>query len=123
MVEGQKIGTNRARLYADLYIDETSKPEMIFSDSNVDCIVVCTRTDFFVSWAQIEKELSKYLRKTIVLRSFQLNRALFLSTNRNEAEIIGNYGLRFFDRGIAVKMEKWVEERHSYFGVIASYGG
>ncbi|GMP42452.1 hypothetical protein CsSME_00012200 [Camellia sinensis var. sinensis] len=39
--------------------------------------VVCVRCDFSSKWAQIEKELSKYLTKSIALRPFQVNRALF----------------------------------------------
>ncbi|KAI7984035.1 hypothetical protein LOK49_LG15G02659 [Camellia lanceoleosa] len=33
-------------------------------------------------------------------------------SNRDEANFIGNKGLRFFDKGVAISLEKWSKERH-----------
>lgn len=67
--------------------------------------------------------MSKYLKMSIALRPFQINRALFWVSSREEANFIGNNGLRFFDKGVAISLEKWSEERHVKQEVIVSYGG
>ncbi|GMP84160.1 hypothetical protein CsSME_00037788 [Camellia sinensis var. sinensis] len=85
--------------------------------------VVRVRCDFSSSWAQIEKELSKYLKKCIAFRPFQINRALFWVSNREEANLIGNKGLRFFNKGAAISLEKWSEVKHVKPEVIVFYGG
>lgn len=59
----------------------------------------------------------------IKLRPFQLNRALFFTNTMETAVFYGNKGLQFFDKGIAMTMERWSDEKHRCFNVIASYGG
>lgn len=68
----QKTGANRGVLYADVL---KSKLAILGSCSSFlelhKVVVVCTRTDFFNDWAQIEKELDRSFKASIVLRPFQ----------------------------------------------------
>ncbi|KAI7989503.1 hypothetical protein LOK49_LG13G01535 [Camellia lanceoleosa] len=86
-------------------------------------VVVCTRTDFFDDWAQIEKELNRSFKTSIVLRPFQLNKALFSAKSSEEADYYGAQGVCFFHKSIAVRLDRWSEEVFSKDAVIASNGG
>ncbi|GMP84596.1 hypothetical protein CsSME_00038063 [Camellia sinensis var. sinensis] len=85
--------------------------------------VVCTRVDFFNEWAQIEKELNRSFKASIVLRPFQLNKALFFAKSIEEADYYGAQGVCFFNKSIVVRLEQWSKEKHGRADVIASNGG
>ncbi|KAI8000907.1 hypothetical protein LOK49_LG09G02293 [Camellia lanceoleosa] len=107
-----KTGMNRGRSYA-----EVLKLQSSFSISNDSSLVLqqavmCERTDFFISWEQIEKVLCKSFKLSIKLRPFQLNRALFFTKTKEMAMFYGDKGLQFFDKGIAVILERWSDEKH-----------
>ncbi|CAL5421948.1 unnamed protein product [Camellia sinensis] len=104
----RKTGVNRGRQFVDLF----TKNRTGNLRADMERAVVRVRCDFSSSWAQIEKELSKYLKKSIAFRPSQINRALFWVSNREEANLIGNKGLRFFNKGVAISLEKWSEVKH-----------
>ncbi|KAI8016670.1 hypothetical protein LOK49_LG05G01071 [Camellia lanceoleosa] len=118
----QKTGANRVVSYADVL-----KSRSIISEGNDFClemrkVVVCTRTDFFDDWVQIEQELNRSFKSSIVLRPFQLNKALFFAKSSEEADYYGEQGLCFFHKSIAVRLERWSEKVFSKDTVIVSNG-
>ncbi|CAL5350478.1 unnamed protein product [Camellia sinensis] len=115
----RKTRVNRGRQFVDLF----TKNRTGNLRADMERAVVRVRCDFSSSWAQIEKELSKYLKKSIAFRPSQINRALFWVSNREEANLIGNKGLRFFNKGVAISLEKWSEVKYVKPEVIVSYGG
>ncbi|KAI7997096.1 Serine/threonine-protein kinase Nek3 [Camellia lanceoleosa] len=120
---GQYTWVNRGRSYAELFKVESSYLARNSVSIYLNHAVVCTRTDFFISWEQIERELCKYLKCSVTLRPFQLNRALLITKSKEQAAEFGGFGMRFFNKGIAVKLESWSDNRHNCPDVIASYGG
>ncbi|XP_028076036.1 uncharacterized protein LOC114278219 [Camellia sinensis] len=119
----QKTGANRGASYVEVLKSKSSS----FGGNNfileMRKVVVCTRTDFFDGWAQIEKELNRSFKASIVLRPFQLNKALFLANSSEEAVYYGAQGVCFFNKSIALRLERWSEEMISKDTVIASNGG
>ncbi|KAI8012629.1 Pentatricopeptide repeat-containing protein [Camellia lanceoleosa] len=115
----RKTGANRGRRCVELF----TANELNSLKGDLERAVVCTRYDFSSSWIQIEKNLSKYLKMNIALRPFQLNRAPFWASNIEATNFLGEMGLRFFDKGVAVNLEKWSDEMHVKPEVIVSYGG
>ncbi|KAI7992518.1 hypothetical protein LOK49_LG12G01475 [Camellia lanceoleosa] len=118
----QKTGANRGASYA-----EVLKSKSISCGGNnfsleMSKVVVCTRIDFFDGLAQIEKELNRSFKASIVLRPFQLNKALFLAKSSEEADYYGAQGVCFFNKSTAVRLERWSEEMISKDTVIASNG-
>lgn len=81
----QKTGANTVSSYAELFKGQSSIPALNNISLDLDHAVVCNRTDFFISWEQIEMELRKYLMCSVTPCPFQLNRALFFTINKEQA--------------------------------------
>ncbi|KAI8019446.1 Diacylglycerol kinase 1 [Camellia lanceoleosa] len=82
----QETGANRAVSYADVLKSRSSSSDGNNFFLEIRKMVVCTRMNFFDKWAQIEKELNRSFKTSIVLRPFQLNKAMFFAENSDEAD-------------------------------------
>ncbi|KAI7984378.1 hypothetical protein LOK49_LG15G01831 [Camellia lanceoleosa] len=118
----QETGANRAVSYADVLKSRSNSLDGNNFFLEIRKMVVCTRMNFFDEWAQIEKELNRSFKTSIVLRPFQLNKAMFFAQNSDEADYYGTQGVCFFHKSIAVRLDRWSEEVFSKDVVIASNG-
>ncbi|KAI8002829.1 hypothetical protein LOK49_LG08G03178 [Camellia lanceoleosa] len=66
MVLAKKMGVNKGRMFVNLFNENRMSTLRV----DMERAVVCVRCDFSSNWAQIEKELSRYLKMNIVLQPF-----------------------------------------------------